>query len=113
MSGFVAWAAAPDKPAISVTRPWDGESATAGNGMMVALAVETPEQVHRVYDKALALAERVTDMAPDGISHCFFTNSGSEAADTSLKIALGYHRARGEGNRTRLIGRPVRSGIRW
>jgi beta-alanine--pyruvate transaminase len=56
-------------------------------------------------DKALALAERVTQLAPDGISHCFFTNSGSESVDTALKIALGYHRARGEGNRTRLIGR--------
>ena len=56
-------------------------------------------------DKALALAERVTAMAPDGIDHCFFTNSGSESVDTALKIALGYHRARGEGNRTRLIGR--------
>jgi len=56
-------------------------------------------------DKALALAERVTSMAPDGISHCFFTNSGSESVDTALKIALGYHRARGEGHRTRLIGR--------
>jgi beta-alanine--pyruvate transaminase len=56
-------------------------------------------------DKAFALAERVTGMAPDGFSNCFFTNSGSEAVDTALKIALGYHRARGEGNRTRLIGR--------
>jgi beta-alanine--pyruvate transaminase len=56
-------------------------------------------------DKALELAERATAMAPEGISHCFFTNSGSESVDTALKIALGYHRARGEGNRTRLIGR--------
>ncbi len=56
-------------------------------------------------DKAVALAERVVAMAPEGISHCFFTNSGSESVDTALKIALGYHRARGEGNRTRLIGR--------
>lgn len=56
-------------------------------------------------DKALALADRVTKMAPDGLEHCFFTNSGSESVDTALKIALGYHRARGEGNRTRLIGR--------
>ena len=56
-------------------------------------------------NKALALAERVTAMAPEGIEHCFFTNSGSESIDTALKIALGYHRARGEGNRTRLIGR--------
>lgn len=56
-------------------------------------------------DKAFALAERVIDMAPDGFSHCFFTNSGSESVDTALKIALAYHRAKGEGNRTRLIGR--------
>ena len=56
-------------------------------------------------DKAFALAERVTSLAPDGFSHCFFTNSGSEAVDTALKIALGFHRARNEGNRTRLIGR--------
>ena len=56
-------------------------------------------------NKALELAERATALAPDGISRCFFTNSGSESVDTALKIALGYHRARGEGNRTRLIGR--------
>jgi len=56
-------------------------------------------------NKAVDLAERVTKMAPKSIDHCFFTNSGSESVDTALKIALGYHRARGEGNRTRLIGR--------
>jgi beta-alanine--pyruvate transaminase len=56
-------------------------------------------------DKAFALAERVIDLAPDGFSNCFFTNSGSESVETALKIALAYHRARGEGNRTRLIGR--------
>ena len=56
-------------------------------------------------NKAIELADRVVHMAPDGIEHCFFTNSGSESVDTALKIALGYHRARGEGNRTRLIGR--------
>lgn len=56
-------------------------------------------------NKAIELAERVTDIAPNGINHCFFANSGSESVDTALKIALGYHRAKGEGNRTRLIGR--------
>ena len=56
-------------------------------------------------DKAFALADRVIGMAPDGFSHCFFTNSGSESVDTALKIALAYHRSRNEGNRTRLIGR--------
>jgi beta-alanine--pyruvate transaminase len=56
-------------------------------------------------DKAFALAERVTGIAPDGFTRCFFTNSGSESVDTALKIALGYHRACGEASRTRLIGR--------
>lgn len=56
-------------------------------------------------DKAFALADRVTKMAPEGFNHCFFTNSGSESVETALKIALGYHRACGEGHRTRLIGR--------
>jgi beta-alanine--pyruvate transaminase len=57
------------------------------------------------HEKAFELADRVVNMAPDGFSNCFFTNSGSESVDTALKIALAYHRARGEGNRTRLIGR--------
>ena len=56
-------------------------------------------------NKSFELAERVIDLAPDGFTQCFFTNSGSESVDQRLKIALGYHRARGEGNRTRLIGR--------
>ena len=56
-------------------------------------------------DRAIALAREVADLAPAGLDRVFFTNSGSESADTSLKIALAYHRARGEGQRTRLIGR--------
>ena len=56
-------------------------------------------------DRAIALAGEVAALAPDGMDKVFFTNSGSEAADTALKIALAYHRAKGEGHRTRLIGR--------
>lgn len=52
---FVAWSVAPDKPAISVTTPYDGNPATVGNGMMVALAVDSTEKVHEVYDKAIEL----------------------------------------------------------
>jgi len=51
------------------------------------------------------LAERLADLAPEPLKHVFFTCSGSESVDTALKIALAYHRARGEGQRTRLIGR--------
>jgi beta-alanine--pyruvate transaminase len=56
-------------------------------------------------DRVFELAEELTALAPEGFNRVFFTNSGSESADTSLKIALAYHRARGEGHRTRLIGR--------
>jgi beta-alanine--pyruvate transaminase len=51
------------------------------------------------------LAERIAALAPAGMGHVFFTNSGSEAIDTALKMAIGYHRLRGEGTRTRFIGR--------
>ncbi|MBF5078232.1 MULTISPECIES: aspartate aminotransferase family protein [Paracoccus] len=54
---------------------------------------------------AFELANRIVDIAPDGMDHVFYTNSGSEAVDTALKIALAYHRARGDAARTRLIGR--------
>ncbi|MEX0343779.1 MAG: aspartate aminotransferase family protein [Rhizobiaceae bacterium] len=51
------------------------------------------------------LANRLIDIAPDGMEHVFFTNSGSESVETALKMALAYHRAKGEGSRFRLIGR--------
>ena len=54
---------------------------------------------------AFELANRLIDIAPNGIEHVFYTNSGSESVETALKIAIAYHRARGEGARTRLIGR--------
>jgi beta-alanine--pyruvate transaminase len=54
---------------------------------------------------AFEFAERLAQVAPPGFSRVFFTNSGSESADTALKIALAYHRARGEAGRFRLIGR--------
>jgi beta-alanine--pyruvate transaminase len=57
------------------------------------------------HPKAFALASRVAALAPGDLDHVFFCNSGSEAVDTALKIALAYHNIRGEGARTRLIGR--------
>lgn len=57
------------------------------------------------HGKAFELADRLVRMAPGDFSTAFFTNSGSESADTALKIALAYHRANGEPQRTRLIGR--------
>ena len=57
------------------------------------------------HPKVFELANKLTALAPDGINYAFFVNSGSEAVDTALKIALGYHRTRGQGERTRFIGR--------
>jgi len=54
---------------------------------------------------AFELASRIAALAPGDLDHVFFANSGSEAVDTALKIALAYHHVRGEGARTRLIGR--------
>jgi beta-alanine--pyruvate transaminase len=54
---------------------------------------------------AFEFADRLAAIAPPGFSRVFFTNSGSESADTALKIALAYQRARGEGQRFKLIGR--------
>jgi beta-alanine--pyruvate transaminase len=50
-------------------------------------------------------ANRLVDIAPEGLDHVFFSNSGSEAVETALKIAIAYHRVKGDGSRFRLIGR--------
>ncbi len=57
------------------------------------------------HPQAFELSAKLTAMMPEGMNHAFFTNSGSESVDTALKIALHYHRMRGDGARTRLIGR--------
>ncbi len=56
-------------------------------------------------DKAFKAAEMIAAMAPGDLNKVLFCNSGSEAADTSMKVALAYHRARGEGHRNLFIGR--------
>jgi len=56
-------------------------------------------------DKAFQAAELIASMAPGDLNKVLFCNSGSEAADTSMKVALAYHRARGEGHRNVFIGR--------
>ena len=57
------------------------------------------------HPKVFEFASRLAALAPSGLDHVFFTNSGSEAVDTALKIALAYHRAKGDAGRYRLIGR--------
>src|SRR5256714_1821876 len=57
------------------------------------------------HPKAFELASRIAALAPGDLDHVFFCNSGSEAVDTALKVALAYHNVRGEASRARLIGR--------
>ena len=57
------------------------------------------------HPKAFELASRLAQLMPGDLNHVFYTNSGSESVETALKIAIAYHRARGDGQRTRLIGR--------
>ncbi|MDQ7018343.1 MAG: aspartate aminotransferase family protein [Robiginitomaculum sp.] len=57
------------------------------------------------HPKAFELANRLKSIMPGDLNHVFFVNSGSESVETALKIAIAYHRARGEGHRVRLIGR--------
>ena len=85
----------------------------AGHGRKeIAQAVERQLQIldyatafQMGHPGAFELAARLTRITPEDLDRVFFVNSGSEAVDTALKIALGYHRIRGEGARTRLIGR--------
>lgn len=57
------------------------------------------------HPRVFQLANKLVDLAPKAMEHAFFTNSGSESVETALKIAIAYHRAKGDGTRTRLIGR--------
>src|SRR5438874_8316709 len=55
METFIAWASTPNTPMVSIIKPFDKKAATVGNGVMVALAVSSKEQVNAVHAKALAL----------------------------------------------------------
>jgi len=55
MDTFIAWATSPQAPAVSIIKPFDGMQATVGNGVMVALVVDSPEKVQKLHAKALAL----------------------------------------------------------
>lgn len=62
---FIAWGVAPDKPMFSVCTPFDGKPATVGNGVMIALAMRSKEQVDAFYQKAIELG--ATDEGPPGL----------------------------------------------
>ena len=85
----------------------------AGHGrkkIVEAIAAQAAEldfapPFNMAHPKAFQLAEELVKITPPGLNRVFYTNSGSESVETALKMAIAYHRARGEGHRTRLIGR--------
>ena len=84
--------------------------ATAASSIAAAIAAQAKEldfspPFQFGQPKAFELASRIAELAPAGLDQVFFCNSGSEADDTAMKIALAYHAIRGEGTRTRFIGR--------
>ncbi|PWB59315.1 MAG: aspartate aminotransferase family protein [Bradyrhizobiaceae bacterium] len=70
-----------------------------------AAELDYPPAFQFSHSKAFELASRIAALAPGDLEQVFFCNSGSEAVDTALKVALAYHNVRGEASRTRLIGR--------
>lgn len=68
---FVAWAAAPNSPGIGVTRPFDGNEPTVGNGMMVALAAGSTEMVDAIHARAMELGSK-DEGAPGARSESFY-----------------------------------------
>ncbi|MEA2929638.1 MAG: beta-alanine--pyruvate transaminase [Hyphomicrobiales bacterium] len=70
-----------------------------------AAELDYPPAFQFSHPKAFELASRIAALAPADLDHVFFCNSGSEAVDTALKVALAYNNVRGEASRVRLIGR--------
>ena len=85
-------------PAITATRSSRRSSARRPNST-------TRRPSSSSHPKAFELASRIAALAPGDLDHVFFCNSGSEAVDTALKIALAFHNVRGNASRMRLIGR--------
>ena len=89
---------------------WCVNAGHARPKIVAAIAAQAAEMdfappFNMAHPKSFELAEKLVAITPKGLDKGFYTNSGSEAVDTALKMAVAYHRARGEGQRTRLIGR--------
>ncbi|MDP1901981.1 MAG: aspartate aminotransferase family protein [Rubrivivax sp.] len=109
-SGMHYWDAAGRQILDGVAGLWCVNAGHARPRIVQAIQAQAAEMdfappFQMAHPKAFELAERVAAIAPAGMDKVFFTNSGSEAVETALKMALAYHRVRGEASRTRLIGR--------
>src|SRR3569832_2651255 len=70
-----------------------------------AAEMDNAPAFQKSHTKAFELANALVNIAPEGMNHVLYTNSGSESVETALKVALAYHRVKGDGSRFRLIGR--------
>ena len=88
----IVWGVSPDKPGLSLTRPYDGKAATVGNGVMVALVVNSKEKVDRVYAKAISLGAKdegpagPSSFAPSEIAFAYRRSTLSVLSTTSATI---------------------------
>jgi len=100
-----------DRPVLDATAGlWCVNAGHGRETITAAIAAQTAELDYATnfnlgHPKAFEFASRLVNILPGDLDHVFFTNSGSEAVETALKIALAYHRLRGKGTKTRLIGR--------
>ena len=89
---FVAWAVSPDKPAFSVTHPFDGNAATVGNGTMVALAVDSAAKVDAMHAKAMQLGG-MDEGAPGQRMEGFYAGYFRDLDGNKLNVFFASHGA--------------------
>ncbi len=85
--GFIAWGVSPEKPGLCVTQPFDGNKATVGNGVMIALQVDSPEKVNLVYNKAIELGAKDEGAAgPRGVLPGFYAGYFRDLDGNKLNV---------------------------
>ena len=85
--GFIAWSVSPEQPALAITKPFDGNRATVGNGVMIALQVDSPEKVNLVYNKAIELGAKDEGAAgPRGVLPGFYAGYFRDLDGNKLNV---------------------------
>ena len=85
--GFIAWSVSPELPSLAITKPFDGNTATVGNGVMIALKVDSPEKVNLVYNKAIELGAKDEGAAgPRGVLPGFYAGYFRDLDGNKLNV---------------------------
>ncbi len=109
-SGMLYWTPEGREVLDAVAGLWCVNAGHARPKIVQAIAAQAAEMdfapsFQMAHPKAFELADQVVALTPPGLDRVLYTNSGSESVETALKLAIAYHRVRGEASRTRLIGR--------